>query len=162
MFKELFEKRILIFGCGNTLFGDDGFGPAVIACLGDNFILSDDVMAEDVGTGIGDILFDILLSPKKPEGIFIVDAVSRPARKPGELFEISLEDIPDNKACDFCMHQFPSVNLLRELLDTGTQVRILAVQITEIPDKVRPGLSTEVANSVPEACSWLLKQMSEI
>ena len=162
MFKEIFEKHVLIFGCGNTLFGDDGFGPVVTAHLGENYPMPDDVMAEDVGTGIGDLYFDIALSPKKPERIFIVDAMSRPGRKPGELFEIELEDIPDNKAGDFCMHQFPSVNLLRELRDTGTQIRILAVQIKEMPDEVRPGLSYEVAGAVPKACDWLLKQMSRI
>ena len=30
---EMFEKRVLIFGCGSILWGDDGFGPAVIECL---------------------------------------------------------------------------------------------------------------------------------
>lgn len=159
MIGEIFEKRILIFGCGNTLFGDDGFGPAVIAHIAENVTLPDDIMAEDVGTSIGDLLFDIALSPEKPEGIFIVDAVSRPGRKPGELFEIELEDMPDNKAGDFCMHQFPSVNLLRELRDAGIRVRILAVQITEIPDVVRPGLSSEVAGAVPGACEWLLREV---
>ena len=28
-----FDQAILIFGCGNTLWGDDGFGPAVIEHL---------------------------------------------------------------------------------------------------------------------------------
>ncbi len=30
MYQALLQKKILVFGCGNPLMGDDGFGPAVI------------------------------------------------------------------------------------------------------------------------------------
>ena len=60
----IFEKSILIFGCGNILWGDDGFGPAVIAHLKEHYLLPDDVLALDVGTSIRDILFDLILSEK--------------------------------------------------------------------------------------------------
>jgi coenzyme F420 hydrogenase subunit delta len=56
---EMFEKSILIFGCGNILWGDDGFGPAVIQCLNEQYRLPADVLALDVGTSIRDLLFDL-------------------------------------------------------------------------------------------------------
>ena len=117
------------------------------------------VMAEDIGTSIGDLLFDLILSPDKPERIYILDAVFQPGRQPGELFELDLAQIPDNKAGDFCMHQFPSVNYLEELKEAGIRVQVLAAQMKKIPDAVLPGLSPEIAASVPKACEWLLDEI---
>ena len=82
MIKDLFEKSVLIFGCGNILWGDDGFGPAVIERLKEHYRLPANVLAMDVGTSIRDILFDLVLSDKKPRKIFIIDAVEYPDRKP--------------------------------------------------------------------------------
>ena len=161
MIEEMLDKSILVFGCGNTLFGDDGFGPAVIEHLRQNHTLPEDALAEDVGTSVGGLLFDMVLSPSKPKRVFILDAVSHPGKKPGELFELDLEWLPEKKAGDFCLHQFPSVNLLKELRDHGgVEVRLLAAQIKEIPEEVSPGLSEEVARAVPEACEWLLREIA--
>lgn len=160
MIEELYSKPIVIFGCGNPLFGDDGFGPEVIAHLHENFPLPEAVAAVDVGTSIGDFLFDFLLAPTKPSHVFIVDAISQPNRHPGELFELDIESVPVNKSGDFSLHQFPSVNLLMEMRNlAGIDVRILAVQVKHIPDFVQPGLSEEVKEAIPQACMWLLRQV---
>jgi coenzyme F420 hydrogenase subunit delta len=159
--EELFSKPILIFGCGNVLFGDDGFGPEVIEHLHAHHSLPPSASAFDVGTSISDLLFDLLLSPRRPSDIFIVDAVSAPNRRPGELFEMDIRDLPAAKSVDFSLHQFPSVNLLQELRDfAGIRVKILAVQAAQIPDAVRPGLSPQVRAAVPGACAWLVSQAS--
>ncbi len=73
--QDLFTKPVLIFGCGNVLIGDDGFGPAVIDHLLANFDLPGGVAAFDVGTSARELLFDLVLMPDKPKVIFIVDAV---------------------------------------------------------------------------------------
>ena len=155
-----YTKPVLIFGCGNMLFGDDGFGPAVIEHLLNHYQLPESVSAIDAGTGIRDFLFDFLLSPSKPDQIYIVDAASLPDRKPGELFEIKLDQIPAVKACDFSLHQFPSVNLLSELDgSTGISIHILVVQTMKIPACVQPGLSPEIQSAVDPACRWLLSRV---
>ena len=161
MLEELFSKPIIIFGCGNILFGDDGFGPAVIDYLHRSSGLPDSVLAVDVGTSVSDLLFDFLLASAKPACIFIVDAVSLPQRRPGEIFELKVAETPDNKSCDFSLHQFPSVNLLKELEErAGVRVRILAVQAKEIPGAVCPGLSPEVEAAVSIAADWLLEELN--
>lgn len=161
MIEELFTKPILIFGCGNILFGDDGFGPLVIEHLQQNHTIPPTVGAFDIGTSIGDILFDFLLSSRRPSHIFIVDAVSAPNRTPGELFELDIQELPVSKSADFSLHQFPSVNLLMELRDdAGIQVQILAVQTAHIPDAVQPGLSAQVQAAVPRACDWLMARIA--
>jgi coenzyme F420 hydrogenase subunit delta len=63
MIEELMTSRILILGCGNTLFGDVGFGPAMIEALGSETGLPPDAAALDVGIIVSDLLFDGALSP---------------------------------------------------------------------------------------------------
>jgi len=156
MIEEIMNARTIIFGCGNTLFGDDGFGPAVIKRLKEGSSLPEGVAVEDVGTSIGDILFDLAIAPEKPASLWIVDAVRIRGRNPGEVFELEVEDIPREKTADFSMHQFPAINLLKELRsEGGVEVRILAVQSEELPEEVRPGLSQSAETAVDEAVQIL-------
>lgn len=162
MISKLFEKSVLIFGCGNILWGDDGFGPAVIQRLTEHYDLPDEVLALDVGTAIRDILFDLVLSDRKPQKIFIVDAVDYPDRRPGEVFEIPVEGIPAQKTSDFSLHQFPTVNMLQELKDhSPMDVKIIVTQIDTIPEEVKPGLSPAVTNAVDAACRTLMAAIRE-
>jgi coenzyme F420 hydrogenase subunit delta len=158
----IFDKSILIFGCGSILWGDDGFGPAVIQHLMENYPLPDEVLALDVGTSIRDILFDLILSEKKPERVIIVDAVEYPERRPGEVFEIAVAGIPEQKATDFSLHQFPTVNLLQELQEqSGIQVKIIVAQIETIPQEVAPGLSQTMQGAVVTACGKIIEIISQ-
>jgi coenzyme F420 hydrogenase subunit delta len=160
MISQMFEKRVLIFGCGNILFGDDGFGPAVVSRLNEKYQLPGDVLALDMGTSIRDTLFDLALSETKPQKLIIVDAVEYPDRKPGEVFEIPVEGIPEKKTADFSLHQFPTVNILQEIKDhTGVEVKVIVGRIQEIPEEVKPGLSKTMEAAVAEACERILKEI---
>ena len=77
MIQDILRNPILILGCGNILFGDDGFGPAVIEYLEKNVSLPENVLAVDMGTGIKDFLFDLILAPVKPKCIYVLDAISQ-------------------------------------------------------------------------------------
>ena len=152
---------ILIFGCGNILFSDDGFGPAVVEHLKANYVLPGDVLAIDMGTSIRDTLFDIFLNEKKPEKIIIVDAVDQPGRKPGEVFEIPVEGIPEKKTADFSLHQFPTVNILQELKNlTRIDVVVLVAQTEMVPDSIKPGLSETMQTAVSDACERIMQWVS--
>lgn len=160
MTTEIYNKKILIFGCGNTLFGNDGFGPAVIEYLEANSSLPEDVLAVDAGTGIRDFMFDLLLMEDKPRSVFVIDAVTVPGRNEGDVFELSLADVPREKMSDFSLHQSPSSNLLKELqMSGGVEVRVLGVQTDTITNVINPGLSNEVTDAVPKACQWLMEQL---
>lgn len=153
MIELIHSKPHLVFGCGNPLIGDDGFGPAVIDHLERCCDLPDTVGVLDVGTAIRDFLFDILLAERKPRQIIVVDAADKPGRKPGELFELPVTEIDAQKTHDFSLHQFPTTNMLHELQTaTDIEVRILVVQVDVIPDVVAPGLSPAVQGAVPAAC----------
>ncbi len=155
-----YGASVLIFGCGNTLMGDDGFGPAVIEHLQTRHPLPSSVWVEDVGTSIRDILFDLLLAPQKPRMILIIDAARQDRRSPGELFELPVGEIAVEKVNDFSVHHFPSLNLLKELSETaGVEVRILTVQVKCLPEEIQAGLSPEVAAAIPAACDWALSRI---
>lgn len=152
----------MIFGCGNIIMGDDGFGPAVIDALQARYDLPEDVAAIDAGTGVREYLFDYLLMEEgRPERIIVLDAVDFEGRTPGEVFEIQPTQIPAKKIHDFSLHQFPTVNLLQELTEnTGIPVLILAAQIEYIPEEIAPGLSSAMVKAVTEACEKISQILS--
>ncbi len=149
MFEEIETKRVLVLGCGNVLMADDGFGPAVIKRLRQHHDLPDYAHAEDVGTSVRDVLFNITLLDKHPEHLIVVDAVTREDREPGEVFEISVDEIPEKKIIDYSFHQFPTSNLLKEIQDRcGIRISIVAAQTGGKLKEVKPGLSRPVREAV--------------
>jgi coenzyme F420 hydrogenase subunit delta len=153
------QRKITVYGCGNMLLGDDGFGPAVIAELEQSNHMSTSVHLEDVGTGIREFLFDYILDTNlAPDHLIILDAVDFAERKPGEVFTITPDAIPAKKIHDFSLHQFPTVNLLQELSQyAGINVHILAAQIKHIPNEIAPGLSPEMQQAVKLASTQVME-----
>lgn len=154
---ECYKKSTLILGCGNTLFGDDGFGPAVIDYLEKDCRVPEDVSILDVGTGAREILFTIALAEKKPKRIIVVDALDC-QKKPGEIFTIPIGNLPEKKIDDFSLHQLPTSNLLKELKDLcHVEVILLAAQPEYIPEAVKPGLSKKLQAAVPKVGNYIVK-----
>ncbi len=163
MYQALFKKATLIIGCGNPLLGDDGFGPAVIKQIEKKYSLPYNVGIFDAGTSIRDLLFDLLLLEKKPKTIMIIDAVDTETHFPGDIFEMEIDHIPENKIADYSIHQFPSSNMLYEL-KTSAQIDIhfFAAQIETIPDFIKPGLSQTIEKSVTKMCHLILKHINNM
>ncbi len=153
---------IKIFGCGNIIMGDDGYGPAVTDLLNERYHLPEDIEAIDAGTTIREYLFDYLLAEEgRPERIIILDAVDFTDRNPGEVFEIRPAEIPAKKIHDFSLHQFPTVNLLQEIEENTTiKILILAAQIKYIPDEIAPGLTPQMQQAVEEAAEKIAAMLS--
>lgn len=155
---EFCRQPTLILGCGNTLFGDDGFGCELVDYLERHYHVPDAVCLLDVGTGVRKLLFTLCLSPKRPGRILVLDAVDI-GRAPGEIVEIKPKEIPANKCDDFSLHQIPTSNLLRELeAHCSVEVRVLACQSGPLPGEVRPGLSAEVRAALPPAAAWVARE----
>jgi coenzyme F420 hydrogenase subunit delta len=153
----------VIFGCGNIVMGDDGYGPAVVDALNSRYQLPPGVEAIDAGTGIREYLFDYILTAEgRPGRIIVLDAVDFPDRQPGDVFLMDTSAIPPKKIHDFSLHQFPTVNLLVELEQhTGVRVFILAAQVESIPEEITPGLSPAMSAAIPVACEKVLQILSE-
>lgn len=160
MLKPLAEYECLVLGCGNTLIGDDGFGPAVIQHLEQNYRLPDNVAVIDCGTSIRDILFDVLLSPQKPRKMIIVDVTDSANLAPGEIREIDIDQIRPEKISDFSLHQFPTTNMLKEIKEETTiDVRVFVVQTAGMPTEVKPGLSEPVRAAIRPMCERILAEI---
>jgi coenzyme F420 hydrogenase subunit delta len=158
---EIYRAPILVLGCGNLLFGDDGFGPAVAERMKAEYRVPPGVAVLDAGTGVRDVLFDVVLGERRPEKIVIVDAVDLPGREPGEVFLIAVSELPVNKLDDFSLHQVPTSNLLRELEEScGVKVTVVAGQVERIPLEVSPGLSPVMARSVSKACALVMGEIA--
>lgn len=152
------RKPTLVLGCGNVLFGDDGFGCAVVDYVDAHYPVPEAVCLLDVGTGVRKLLFTLCLSPVRPQRVIILDAIDA-GRRPGEVFEIDPAEIPVAKLDDFSLHQLPTSNLLRELQETcGVEVRVLACQTGPLPEKVCEGLSEAVSRALPQAAEWLIRK----
>lgn len=155
---EFCRKPTLVLGCGNVLFGDDGFGCEVVDYIESHDQAPEDVCLLDVGTGVRKLLFTLCLSPARPHRLLILDAVDA-GRSPGEIFEINPAEIPTAKLDDFSLHQLPTSNLLRELQEScGVEVRVLACQTGLLPEEISQGLSKAVKDAVPRAAEWLLRE----
>ena len=155
------RKPVVVLGCGNVLFGDDGFGCALVGYLEKRVRVPSHVCLLDVGTGARKLLFTLCLSPLVPRRLLIVDAIDA-ARAPGELFEVRPSEIPAVKRDDFSMHQAPTSNLLRELHELrGVEVRVLACQTGPLPGVVRPGLSDPVRGALAKAAGWISAEYFE-
>jgi len=152
---------IVILGCGNILFGDDGFGSSVAERLQDSALLPNNVSVINAGTGVRGILFDLVVNEKRPRKVIVIDAIDA-KRRPGEIFKIDLEEIPKNKVDDFTVHGMPTSNLLRELRDhCDVEVIVIVGQVDHIPETVKPGLSDTLTRSVPVAVEEVLKLCGE-
>ena len=155
------SSDILILGCGNMLFGDDGFGSSVAERL-QNCTLPKNVSVINAGTSVRGILFDLVINEKRPRKIIVIDAIDA-KRRPGEIFRIDLEEIPKNKVDDFSIHGMPTSNLLRELRDfCNVEITVIVGQVAHIPEMVKPGLSDALIRSVPVAVEEVLKLCGEV
>jgi coenzyme F420 hydrogenase subunit delta len=146
---------IVVMGCGNRLLGDDGFGPALIACLKEGGGVSENVALLDAGTGISRILFDMALAPSKPHKLIVVDAMKLglPA---GTVSCVSLDSFQSEQSKVFSEHQEPTSCLLRELRDmSGIEVVLLVAEPGFTPEEVAPGLSPAMSDAVREAAAFV-------
>ena len=152
------RKPTVVLGVGNILFGDDGFGCAVVDYVESHYRVPEAVCLLDAGTGVRKLLFTLCLSSARPQRLLIVDAIDA-GRSPGEIFEIDPAEIPPVKLDDFSLHQLPTSNLLRELQEScGVEVRVLACQTGPLPEEISQGLSEAIGSAVPRAAEWLVNE----
>jgi coenzyme F420 hydrogenase subunit delta len=158
---QYWKADLLVVGCGNVLFGDDGFGPAVVDELARRGDLPPNTCVINAGLSVRDLLFTIALGESRPRLIVLVDAVDT-GLCPGEIVERDVDEIPGAPGCHFSMHLHPTSALLRELRDVcGVAVKVVSAQVQRIPAVVSPGLSDAVRRAVPAAETRILQILCE-
>jgi len=150
-------KDVVVLCCGNILFGDDGFGPAVADRINASKAVPEWAVVIDAGTAVRELLFDMILSERRPKLVVIVDAVDL-GRTPGEVFEIPLDDIPRVKISEFSLHQAPTSNLLQELREvTDVKVAVIACQVESIPEEMSEDISSAVRSAIDRAARLIVE-----
>lgn len=135
---------MLIVCVGNELSGDDAFGYHVY-----EKIKHMDVKSIYAYTAPENFLDEIIDS--KPERVVLVDAAVFGGR-PGELSEISIEDV---ETSSFSTHRAPLKLFVNRLKDNGIEVRLICVQA------VQTGLGQLMSGQVSDAAESLAETISE-
>ena len=152
-----FDAEILVIGCGNILFKDDGFGPAVTEAMEEQFKeteLPDNIMIIDAGTGGPHYIFS--LPNELWKKLIIVDIVEFGA-EPGTLRKFDVSELPEGSYEN--VHSWPVSQPLHELSETY-EVIVIGCQPESVsaPD-VALGLTKNVEDAIPKAIKMILKEI---
>lgn len=147
--------KYLVLGVGNTLRGDDGFGPAVIERLQVK-VKDPDVEIIDVGTSLSLVLWPLTLDEDPPASIVIVD-VSVDGR--AGLRELDLNEIPSQFFLQ-STHLFPPRELLESLRKRGTEIKVFTCSVKSIPDQVTDVMTPETTSLIDEAVDRIESYLS--
>ena len=152
-----FDAEILVVGCGNILFKDDGFGPAVTEAMEEQFKdneLPDNVMILDAGTGGPHYIFS--LPNELWKKLIVVDVVEFGA-EPGTLRKFDVSELPEGSYEN--VHSWPVSQPLHDLSETY-EVIVIGCQPESVsaPD-VALGLTKNVEDAIPKAIKMILKEI---
>jgi coenzyme F420 hydrogenase subunit delta len=144
--------EIVITGCGNPLFADDGFGPAVVEELS-RLSLPDTVKVVDAGLGGPHFIFT-LLDPEVTKRLIIIDIADFGA-KPGELATFRVEDLPPGSYRD--AHSWDLTEPLHRIKD-DIDITVIGCQPKRVTaPEFEMGLSEEVQKAIPTAVRYVLE-----
>lgn len=144
--------EIVIAGCGNPLFADDGFGPAVIEEL-QKLTLPDNVKVVDAGLGGPHFIFT-MLDPEVTKRLVIVDIADYGA-EPGSITKLRVEDLPPGSYRD--AHSWDIAEPLQRIKDS-VDITIIGCQPKRVTDpNMEIGLSDEVSKAIPKAVRIVLE-----
>ena len=145
-------SEIVIAGCGNPLFADDGFGPAVIEEML-NLQLPDNVTITDAGLGGPHFIFT-LLDPEVTKKLIIVDIADFGA-EPGQITKLRPEDLPPGAYKD--AHSWDLTEPLQRIKDQ-IEVTIIGVQPARVTaPEFEIGLSDELQRAIPKTIRVILE-----
>jgi coenzyme F420 hydrogenase subunit delta len=144
--------EIVVAGCGNPLFADDGFGPAVAEELL-RLELPDTIKVVDAGLGGPHFIFT-LLDPECTKRLIIVDIADFGA-KPGELATFRVEDLPPGSYRD--IHSWDLTEPLQRL-NGAIDITVIGCQPGKVtaPD-FEMGLTDEVQDAIPRTVRLVLE-----
>jgi len=145
-------SEIVITGCGNPLFADDGFGPAVVEELS-SLNLPGNVKVVDAGLGGPHFIFT-LLNPEVTRRLIIIDIADFGAN-PGELATFRVEDLPPGSYRD--AHSWDLTEPLQRIKD-DIDITVIGCQPKRVTaPEFEIGLSEEVQKAIPTTVRFVLE-----
>lgn len=151
-----YDAEILVVGCGNVLFKDDGFGPATINVIEQqekDRPLPENVMTIDAGTSAPHYIFSL---PNPMWKKIIILDIADFGGTPGELKKLEKSDVPVTKYQD--PHSVSVADPLEELGEV--EIVIIACQPEKVSSPfVEYGLSETVEKAIPEAIDMVYEEV---
>ncbi|MBP1686105.1 MAG: peptidase hydrogen uptake protein [Deltaproteobacteria bacterium] len=153
------RARIAVIGLGNVLFGDDGFGPFVLALLHSRWEFSTDVTLVDVGTpGL-----DLVTYLQGREAVILVDAVGATGR-PGELRRYRNEELTRMPAKPRVSPHDPAVQetlLIAQFAGDGPR-HVLLIGTIPLSLEQGAGLSAPIHDAASTAAAMVVDELATL
>lgn len=153
-----YDAEILVVGCGNVLFKDDGFGPATIDEIEKNLEerpLPSNVMTIDAGTSAPHYIFSL---PNPLWKKIVILDIADFGGKPGDIKILSKDEVPQGKYQD--PHSVSVADPLDELQEV--EIVIIACQPEKVSSPfVEYGLSDSVLKAIPEAIDIVYEEVNK-
>jgi coenzyme F420 hydrogenase subunit delta len=144
--------EIVVAGCGNPLFADDGFGPGVVEEL-KKIPLPDRIKVVDAGLGGPHFIFT-LLDEEITKKLIIIDIADFGA-EPGTIRMFRVEDLPAGSYRD--AHSWDLTEPLQRLKD-GIDITIVGCQPKRVTaPEFEIGLTDEIQNAIPRTVRCVLE-----
>jgi coenzyme F420 hydrogenase subunit delta len=149
----LFQENV-ICGCGNPLYADDGFGPAVVEEL-QKLQLPENVKVIDAGLGGPHFIFTLMEQSEEPVKRLIIIDIADFGGNPGEITLLSPNELPPGKYRD--AHSWDLTEPLHRLKEK-VEITVIGCQPKRVTTpEFEIGLSDEVASAIPKAVQIVLK-----
>lgn len=152
----MYDAEVLVVGCGNVLFKDDGFGPFAVQQIEENEKnrpLPSNVMTIDAGTSAPHYLFSL---PNPMWKKIIILDIADFEGKAGDIKKLSKEDVPVGKYQD--PHSLSVVDPLDDLKEV--EIVIIACKPEKISSPfVEYGLSESVEKAIPKAIDMVYEEV---
>ena len=141
-----YNHENLIVGCGNTLYGDDGFGPEVINYIKENNIkFPGDTCVIDGATSAPHYIFT--LPQEKWKNIIIIDIASL-NEEAGIIKVLDLDQIhEEDRYMD--VHGLSATYPLHDLKDK-VNIKLILIQPKNVPIEMEMGLSKVLEDKIPQ------------
>ncbi len=146
------SPRIMILGVGNKLLTDEGFGIHVIEKLMKEYEFSQNVSVMDGGV-LGIYLLGFISEADK---LIVIDVI-RNNGKPGTMYRIENDDIPDRVRAKNSLHQvdfLETMTLCKYGLDKAPESVILGVEPLDIQT-----YSVELTNPVKDKIDDIIEKV---
>ena len=153
-----YNHENLIVGCGNILYGDDGFGPEVVKYIKDNNIeFPGDTCVIDGATSAPHYIFT--LPQEKWKNIIIVDVASL-NKEAGTIDVLNLDQIhEEDRYMD--VHGLSATYPLHDLKDK-INIKIVAIQPENMPVEMEIGLTETLTEKIPQTINTIKKVLDSM
>mgnify|MGYP000167913023 CR=1 FL=1 len=152
---EFLNKDVLVLGCGNILYGDDGFGVRCAEKL-QKIVKNERVHIVDAGVSAPVRYLCFIDENSKLKKIIVIDAIDA-GKEPGTV--VLVDDFCDERYFDThsigLRNELKRVRKIKDVLFIGCQVK-------EVTDEINIKLSPEVERAIDVVIDIILKEIRRV